>query len=434
MGKDRNRNNNNKDFSEQIFDLVMDSVNQMDFSGLSEQIRDTVNDAKDEFLRQLGSFQGEYKNGSPGRAGGKFQNNPTINDSQHAQTKKQRYRKNPSGEIDVSGKMLPGTWSGPVQIAAGGTGLVLFGGLSLGFGLAGAAFGAAIGSIAATTIVMEGLFLPLTGLSGFLLGKGIFTRNRARRIREYIDNWKDRSYIMLSDLAEKSGQSLGQVRKDIDYLLDKSLLPGARMDQEQTCLLLTDEAIAQYEAAKESQRIREEEERRKQDEAEQWAAASQEEKDMHSFISQAEKAMKDISHFRQSVSSDVMEAKLDRLELVLTRIFVCVKDHPEKLRLTRRLMNYYLPSVMKLLTVYEDLEKQPIQGENIIRTRAEIESSLDTLNDALETMFDELFQEEALDVSADIQVLKTMLIQDGFSPSFMQEEQTAEIDYTDQHL
>ena len=80
-------------------------------------------------------------------------------------------------------------------------------------------------------------------------------------------------------------------------------------------------------------------------------------------------------------------------------------------------MEYYIPSVMKLMTVYEDMEKQPIQGENISGTCREIEDSMDTINNALEVMYDEMFQEDAFDVSADIRVLRAMLAQDGWTDS-----------------
>ena len=53
---------------------------------------------------------------------------------------------------------------------------------------------------------------------------------------------------------------------------------------------------------------------------------------------------------------------------------------------------------MKLLNVYEDMEKQPIQGENIQKSKREIEESLDTINQALEKLFDEMFQNVAMDI------------------------------------
>ena len=80
-----------------------------------------------------------------------------------------------------------------------------------------------------------------------------------------------------------------------------------------------------------------------------------------------------------------------------------------------RLFKYYFPSVLKLLKVYEDVEKQPVQGENIRKTKKEIEDSLDTMNQALEKLFDEMFQNVAMDISSDIQVLEVMLKQDGLT-------------------
>ena len=79
---------------------------------------------------------------------------------------------------------------------------------------------------------------------------------------------------------------------------------------------------------------------------------------------------------------------------------------------------------MKLLNVYGDMERQPIQGENIQKSRKEIEESLDTINQALEKLFDEMFQDVAMDISSDIQVLEVMLKQDGLTGEEMHADKT----------
>ena len=76
---------------------------------------------------------------------------------------------------------------------------------------------------------------------------------------------------------------------------------------------------------------------------------------------------------------------------------------------------YYLPTTIKLLQAYQDLDAQPVQGENIISSKKEIEKTLDTLNMAFEKLLDDLFQETAWDVSTDISVLHTMLAQEGLT-------------------
>ena len=460
--KQDNKTHRKEDLGNQIFNMVMDSIDSMDFTGLSSRIKDAAASAMDDMARQFDQMQSRYQgpgtgHGRSGPGHGYFGNGAGWKDLSSlfgrggfsaARKKKDvvvdvpyyeeeadgsfikretgagsthsRQRAGFSGTSSVhtgyrqTGRKVPGTFSGPIQIAAGGTGLALFGGTSLGLGLSSTALGLFSGTFTAAALTGLGFSLPLAILSGVILGRGVLFKNRARRLNIYTNQWKDKTFIMLSDLARETGLSVKQIKKDIYYLIDRRVFPGIRMDQEETCLLLTDEAIAQYEAAKESQRMREEEARRQQQEMEEFENAPDEEKEMTLFIRRSEETLKELDRHQSAIRDPAMKDRLDRLELTITRIFVCVKEHPDKLRLTRRLMNYYLPSVMKLLTVYEDMEKQPIRGENISSTMGEIASSLDTINDALTKMYDELFQEEALDVSADIQVLKAMLARDGY--------------------
>ena len=91
------------------------------------------------------------------------------------------------------------------------------------------------------------------------------------------------------------------------------------------------------------------------------------------------------------------------------------KEHPEVIPDLKKLMDYYLPMTVKLLTAYADMDAQPVQGGNIESAKREIEGTLDTLNRAFEKLLDELFQETALDVSSDITVLQTLLAQEGLT-------------------
>ena len=76
-------------------------------------------------------------------------------------------------------------------------------------------------------------------------------------------------------------------------------------------------------------------------------------------------------------------------------------------------MDYFLPTTVKLLEAYAEMDAQPAGGENIQTAKKEIEATLDTLNIAFEKLLDSLFQETAWDVASDISVLNTMLAQEG---------------------
>ena len=99
----------------------------------------------------------------------------------------------------------------------------------------------------------------------------------------------------------------------------------------------------------------------------------------------------------------------------MDRIFDRVEQKPDTVDDIRKLMEYYLPTTIKLLEAYEELDAQPVQGENIISSKQEIEKTLDTLNTSFEKLLDDLFQDTAWDLSSDISVLNTMLAQEGLT-------------------
>ena len=101
--------------------------------------------------------------------------------------------------------------------------------------------------------------------------------------------------------------------------------------------------------------------------------------------------------------------------MLVDKIFDRVEQNPASVGDIRKLMEYYLPTTIKLLQAYQDLDAQPVQGENIISSKKEIEKTLGTLNVAFEKLLDDLFQETAWDVSTDISVLHTMLAQEGLT-------------------
>lgn len=122
-----------------------------------------------------------------------------------------------------------------------------------------------------------------------------------------------------------------------------------------------------------------------------------------------------IHHLNDVIDDEEMSRKLDRLELVVTKIFDQVDKDPKSAPDLRRLMQYYLPATEKLVKTYADLCSQEIETPNIAATKKQIEDSLDTVNGAFEKLLNEFFQDTAWDVSSDISVMETMFAQDGLT-------------------
>ena len=97
------------------------------------------------------------------------------------------------------------------------------------------------------------------------------------------------------------------------------------------------------------------------------------------------------------------------------KIFAQAESDPEKLPQMRKFLDYYLPTSLKLLEAYAEMDAQGIEGENISESKRRIEQAMGTLVTAFENQLDKLFQSDALDLSADIDVMEKMLQADGLA-------------------
>ena len=110
-----------------------------------------------------------------------------------------------------------------------------------------------------------------------------------------------------------------------------------------------------------------------------------------------------------------VRAKVDRLGGTCQRIFDYVRQNPKTADELRKFMNYYLPTLEKLVKTYELMEEQGVEGENITASKARISQMLDTMDAAFRKQLDALFGDTALDIDTDITVMEGMMAQEGLT-------------------
>lgn len=314
----------------------------------------------------------------------------------------------------------PGKISGTVMKWTGYAGCGTFG-LSLAIlGVIGGATGAAL------TVPMGILGVLFAGS----VALGVGGKNRvalAQRFRKYVSVLGNRTYCMVEELADSVGESSKFVRKDLKKMIRQGFFPQGYLDQKETCLITDKQTYQQYQDAQQSYEARQ----RAQDDRK----ASPQEKDREGhtgkerkaeagakpdpkcaeLIAQGRSYIRHIHECNDRIPDVTMSEKLARLELVVTRIFTEAEQNPEVADDLKKLMSYYLPTTKKLLDAYCNLNEQPVSGQNIDSMKKEIEETLDTLNAAFEKLLDDLFEEQAWDISSDISVLNTMLAQEGLT-------------------
>ena len=108
-------------------------------------------------------------------------------------------------------------------------------------------------------------------------------------------------------------------------------------------------------------------------------------------------------------------ADIDRIEELTAKIFGLLEERPEKAGELKSFMNYYLPKTLKILENYAKLEEQDVDGDNIRETKQKIEAMMDKIVDGYEAQLDKLFADDALDISAELKVMESMLEKDGLT-------------------
>ena len=125
--------------------------------------------------------------------------------------------------------------------------------------------------------------------------------------------------------------------------------------------------------------------------------------------------LRQLREVNDAIPDPVMSQKISRLEEVSERIFALAQKDPDKKAQLQKFMNYYLPTTLKLLNSYDKLSRQRVKGENIQKTMFEIEGMMETIAGAFEKQLDSLFDDDALDIAADISVMESILKQEGLS-------------------
>ena len=137
--------------------------------------------------------------------------------------------------------------------------------------------------------------------------------------------------------------------------------------------------------------------------------------ELDKVMADGEKAFNELRRLDDNIEDEKISADIVRLEKTTRAIFEQVKAEPEKLPGIRKLMDYYLPTTLKLLNAYDRMSATGVSGENIDGTLVKVEGMMRNIVAAFEKQLDSLFGADALDISTDITVLETMMAREGLT-------------------
>ena len=398
------------ELGDRIKEIIDTAVSTKDYRQMTEDIKQTVGQTINSTLNSAVDTGSEaIRNGlnSMFGSGNSEYHNKTKEFEERRRREREQERKKQEEEkakermLTLYDRNTGGRMKGMMLAISGG---ILASGMGLGT-LVLSIFGT-VGHM--SSLVLGGTcFLAAGALAGVgLLTGGIKKLGKLERFQKYIGTLGTHTYCNFEQLSAAVGKPVKFVKKDVKKMISDGWFRQGHIDAQETCLITSNETYQQYtQTAKALEEKKQEEERRQADLS----------PEVQEVLDKGNEFLDKIHKSNDAIPGVEISAKISRMELIVEKIFERAQKHPKIIPDLKKMMNYYLPMTVKLLDAYEEMDRMPVQGENIKSSKKEIEDTLDTLNQAFEKLLDSVFQDTAWDVSSDISVLHTLLAQEGLT-------------------
>ena len=231
-----------------------------------------------------------------------------------------------------------------------------------------------------------------SGLGMMLWGR--FRARRAKKFKRYLARINNEPLIPLRPLAESIPASMDEVCQTLQQMIDEGIFGDHAYIDIANETLVVDSTVARPAAVP-----------KKKEPA----------KEKKIDLSSEDKILYEIRRANDRIPGEEISRKIDRIEEITRAILEYLKKHPERSSELHTFLDYYLPTTLKMLNTYAELDEQGMTGQNIETTKRRIEGILDKVVEGFELQLDKLYEGDMLDISSDIDVMEKMLQRDGLS-------------------
>ena len=252
--------------------------------------------------------------------------------------------------------------------------------------------------------IVSGVLGLATAGFGWMTACGAARMKAGRQMGQFADYADSVDYhkgLPVSMLADLTHQKPKKVHKRLQKYIRKGWL-NAWLDDKTDTLYLTAEDYRAAQEALAAQRAR------PAPQPEQEAAP-----ETPLNLETARRFAKVLEQEQQLMQDAQGVEELAHMQKTTEAICDWLEAHPESLPKARRFAEYYIPTTLKLLHTYNDVQGQ--KGDNAESIRRDIAGILHTLNQAYDNLYDNLLSDVALDVSSEIAALQGMLANDGLT-------------------
>lgn len=131
-------------------------------------------------------------------------------------------------------------------------------------------------------------------------------------------------------------------------------------------------------------------------------------------LDKAKNESKDIYNMRNKIEDNDLKKYLISISTSANKIISTIEKEPKKIRKIANFFDYYLPVTLSIIKRYDEIENQNLSSKEMKEFISSTKLMLKSADEAFNKILERLYQNDMINIDADMKVFNSMLKADGY--------------------
>ena len=131
-------------------------------------------------------------------------------------------------------------------------------------------------------------------------------------------------------------------------------------------------------------------------------------------LESAKDESKDIYNMRNKIEDEDLKKYIINISTSANKIISTIEKEPKKLRKIANFFDYYLPVTLSIIKRYDEIENQNLSSQEMKEFISSTKLMLKSADEAFNKILERLYQNDMINIDADMKVFNSMLKADGY--------------------
>lgn len=131
-------------------------------------------------------------------------------------------------------------------------------------------------------------------------------------------------------------------------------------------------------------------------------------------LESAKDESKDIYNMRNKIEDEDLKKYIINISTSANKIISTIEKEPKKIRKIANFFDYYLPVTLSIIKRYDEIENQNLSSQDMKEFISSTKLMLKSADEAFNKILERLYQNDMINIDADMKVFNSMLKADGY--------------------